>query len=261
LNPVFLLRLVLDCVAAGLLLFAFAYFWQGNAAHELAGAGMFLLVVVHNVFHLRWFNVPSKGPRERRSGFNTVLTYVLLAGMLALLSTSLVISETLFSNLRLDDDFMVRRIHAGIAYWLLIVVAIHLGLRWPLLMAVARRLLGVVEVNAARSAVLRLVAIGIAIQGVCSVLTLNLRSKLLFQMSLDWWNFEESVVGFFGHCTAIAGLCAFLTYYTMQWLQRRKREAAARDLAPREVASAPLLRALLVPRRPVPPRSTKATEN
>ena len=229
-NPVFLLRLVLDCIAAGLLLFAFAYFWQGNAAHELAGIGMFLLVVVHNVFHRRWFSAPVKGPRERRGQFNIAMTFVLLAGMLALLATSLVISETLFADLRLDNDFTARQIHAGIAYWLLIIVAIHLGLRWPLLMAVARKLLGIVEANAARAAVLRLIAIGIAVQGVCSVLTLNLRSRLLFQMSLDWWNFEESVVGFFGHCTAIAGLCMFLTHYTMQLLQRRKRKVAAERL-------------------------------
>jgi hypothetical protein len=234
LNPVFLLRLVLDCIAAGLLLFAFAYFWQGNASHEWAGISVFLLLVVHNMFHRRWFAaLPKQGQGERRGKFNIALTFVLLAGMLALLGTSLVISETLFANLRLDDDFTARQIHAGIAYWLLIIVAIHLGLRWPLLMGVARRLLGIVQVSAARTALLRLIAIGIAGQGACSALALNLRSRLLFQMSLDWWNFEESVAGFFGHCMAIMGLCMFLTYYTMQWLQRRKRMAAATNLAAR----------------------------
>lgn len=239
-KPVFLLRLVLDCIAAGLLLFAFAYFWQGNVAHELAGIGMFLLLVLHNMFHRRWFAARSKGPRERRGTFNITLTFLLLAGMLALLATSLVISETLFADLRLDDDFTARQIHAGIAYWLLIIVAIHLGLRWPQLMAVARKLLGIVETNAARAAVLRLIGISIAIQGVNSVLALNLRYRLLFQMSLDWWNFEQSVVGFFGHCMAIAGLCMFLTHYTMQWLQHRKRTAAARHLAAKGKAATEL---------------------
>ena len=86
-NPVFLLRLVLDCIAAGLLLFAFAYSWQGNSAHELAGIGMFLLLVVHNVFHRRWFSTFAK-PREPRGKFNLALTFVLLVGMLALLGTA-----------------------------------------------------------------------------------------------------------------------------------------------------------------------------
>lgn len=229
-SPVFLLRLVLDCIAAGLLLFAFAYFWQGNVSHEVAGASMFLLLVVHNVFHRRWFATLGGGPRARRGRFNIALTFVLLAGMLGLLGTSLVISETLFAGLRLDDDFTARQIHAGVAYWLLIIVAIHLGLRWPLLMGVARKLLGIVQPNTIRTAVLRLIALGIAAQGVGSVLALNLHSRLLFQMSLDWWNFEESVAGFFGHCTAVAGLCMFLTYYTMQWLNRRKCATAPRNL-------------------------------
>ena len=143
-NPVFLFRLVLDCIAVGLLLFAFAYFWQGNAAHELAGIGMFLLVVVHNVFHRRWFAALAKGPRASLGKFNIAVTLVLMATMLTLLVSSLVISETLFADLRLADDFTVRQFHASIAYWLLVVVAIHLGLRWPMLMAIARKQFGIV---------------------------------------------------------------------------------------------------------------------
>lgn len=222
----FLLRLVLDSVAAGLLLFAFAYFWQGNPSHEWAGISMFMLLIVHNAFHRRWFASLAQEPRAKRGKFNIALTLALLAGMLALLGTSMVISETLFAGLRLDDDFTLRRVHAGIAYWLLIVVAIHLGLRWPLLIAVASKLFGFRESNAVRTAVLRLAAAGIALQGVFSVLALNLPARLLFQISLDWWNFEESVAAFFLHCMAVAGLCMFLTHYSMHWVQRRMRRDA-----------------------------------
>lgn len=224
LNRVFLLRLALNGVAAGLLLFAFSYYWQGNAAHEVAGTAMFILLVVHGAFHRRWFvTLVKKRPNVQRSKFNIALTFVLLIGMFALLATSLVISETLFADFRLDNDFTARQIHVGIAYWLLLIVAIHLGLRWPLLMATVRRVFGLMEANAVRTAVLRLVATAIALQGVYSALALNLRYRLLFQMTLDWWSFEESVVGFFGHCLAVMGLCIFLVHYTMQWLGRIKR--------------------------------------
>lgn len=219
----FLLRLVLDSVVTGLLLFAFAYFWQGNASHEWAGIGMFMLLIVHNAFHRRWFASLAQEPRAKRGKFNIALTLVLLVGMLALLGTSLVISETLFAGLRLDDDFTLRRVHAGIAYWLLIVVSIHLGLRWPLLMAVARKLFGFKESNAVRTAILRLAAAGIALQGVFSALALKLPARLVFQLSLDWWNFEESVAAFFLHCMAVAGLGIFLTHYSMHWVQGRRR--------------------------------------
>lgn len=222
-NSVFLLRLVLDSVAAGLFLFAFAYFWQGNASHEWTGVGMFTLLILHNAFHRRWFASLAQEPRAKRGRFNIALTLVLLVGMLALLGTSMVISETLFADLRLDDDFTLRQVHAGIAYWLLIVVAIHLGLRWPLLMAVASKLFGFKGSNAVRTSILRVAAAGIALQGVFSALALNLPARLLFQLSLDWWNFEESVAAFFLHCMAIAGLCIFFMHYSMHWVRRRMR--------------------------------------
>jgi hypothetical protein len=66
-------------------------------------------------------------------------------------------------------------------------------------------------------------AVAIAIHGVWSSFELAVGTKLSMQMTLDWWNFEESVAGFFTHCLAIAGLYMCLTYYAMKWLQARKR--------------------------------------
>jgi hypothetical protein len=42
------------------------------------------------------------------------------------------------------------------------------------------------------------------------------------QVTLDWWNFEESVTGFFIHCIAIAGFYMAVTYYAMKWLQHQR---------------------------------------
>lgn len=211
-KPLFPLRLVLDGVAGGLLLFAFAYHWQGNAAHEWAGLAMLALVLVHNLFHRRWFT--ARSPRGR---LDKALNWSLLAGMLVLLVSSLLISETVFASLRLADDFTARQIHAGIAYWLLMIVAIHLGLRWQLLMALGRRLLGNPAPHAARTIALRVAAGLLAVQGAFSAGALDLCTRLAFQMSLDWWNFEESVAPFFGHCLAVMGLLIGMTYYLTRW--------------------------------------------
>ena len=54
---------------------------------------------------------------------------------------------------------------------------------------------------------------------------LGVGTKLSLQMTLDWWNFEEAVAGFFVHCIAIAGLYIFLTYYAMNVIQHRRRRA------------------------------------
>jgi hypothetical protein len=40
------------------------------------------------------------------------------------------------------------------------------------------------------------------------------------RMALDWWNFEESVAGFFVHCLAVASLYICATDYGMGGLRR-----------------------------------------
>jgi hypothetical protein len=218
-SRLFLSRLWLDGLTAALLLLGFAYWWLGNAVHELAGTAMFLLLIAHNLFNRRWWGGIARTRREPRSLFNVGITFALLTTMLALLVTSVLISHALSSFLPPWGGFTVRQIHTLAAYWALVIVAIHLGLRWPLLMGVARNLFGIREPNALRTLLLRAMAVAIAIHGVWSFLQLGLGTKLSMQMTLDWWNFEESVVGFFVHCAAVAGLVMVVTYYGLKLLQ------------------------------------------
>lgn len=96
-----------------------------------------------------------------------------------------------------------------------------------MLMGVARNLFGLSKPNAMRTTVLRAVATVIAVHGVWSAFELGLGTKLSMQTSLDWWNFEESVAGFFIHCAAVAGLAISVTYYGLKLLQRRAYTAHA----------------------------------
>lgn len=235
-NPVFLSRLVFDLIAAGLLIFGFSYWWLGNVAHEVAGTAMFLLLIAHNVFNRRWYGTVAKAQREPRTLFNIVVTFLLMLAMLALLVTSILISNALSGVMSPYAGFTVRQIHTLAAYWVLVIVSVHLGLRWPMLMGVARKLTGITQPNAIRTLALRTIAVVIALYGVWSSFELAIGTKLSMQMTLDWWNFEESVAGFFVHCLAIAGLYICLTYYTVKWLQRRKRGARSTAAMPEKVS-------------------------
>lgn len=228
-SRLFLARLWLDGLAAGLLLLGLAYWWLGNGVHEIAGTAMFLLLIAHNAFNRRWWGGIPRTQREPRSLFNLGMTFALLIAVLVLLGTSVLISKTLSPMLPPWSGFTVRQIHTLAAYWVLVIVAIHLGLRWPMLMGVARNLFGIRKPNALRTLALRMIASGVALYGVWSSAVLGLQGKLLMQMTLDWWNFEESVAGFFAHCVAVAGLFTFLTYYVMTWVQHRRRRPTQRE--------------------------------
>jgi hypothetical protein len=216
LSKIFRLRLVLDLIAFSLLLFGFSYWWLGNLSHEIAGTAFFVLLIAHNTFNRRWYGAIGRQAPDPRGLVNVISTSVLLTAMVALLVTSILISTALSGIFSAYGGFTVRQIHTLAAYWALIAAAIHLGLRWPMLMGLARNLCGIKGQSGLRTALLRIAAAAISLQGIRSSSELALDEKLTMQMSLDWWNFEESVVGFFLHCLAIVGLYATLTYYTMK---------------------------------------------
>ncbi|WP_159996364.1 DUF4405 domain-containing protein [Roseomonas sp. 18066] len=218
-------RMLLDLASAGLLVFGLSYWWLGNAAHELAGTAMFLLLILHNVFNRRWWGRLPRARREPRRLLDGAVTLLLLGGMLALLVTSVLISNALSGVLSAFGGFTLRQIHSLAAYWVLVIVAVHLGLRWPMIMAVARGLLGIETASRPRALALRLLAAAVAAQGVWSALVLGLAGRLSMQVSLDWWNFEESVAAFFLHCLAIMGLCVAVTHYGLQGCRRLARQA------------------------------------
>ena len=60
-------------------------------------------------------------------------------------------------------------------------------------------------------------------------------AALAMQTTLDWWNFEDAVAGFFVHCLAIVGLYIAVTYYAMRWTRHLGRDAMA---TPAKVRSA-----------------------
>lgn len=228
-NHLFHLRLALDLIAAGLLVFGLSYWWLGNVAHELAGTAMFLLIIVHNMFNRRWYGAIARTYPQPRSLFNIAATGLLAIAMLVLLLTSILISSALSGIMSAYGGFTVRQIHTLAAYWALIIVAVHLGLRWPVILAATRQLLRLPKAGKGRKLVLRLMGAAIAVQGIASSFALGLGDKLAMRMTLDWWNFGESVAGFFIHCIAIAGLYIFLTYYGTRWLQGRKAIPASAD--------------------------------
>ena len=90
--------------------------------------------------------------------------------MLSLLVTSVIISQTVFSFLPVGTSFTARQAHTVAAYGALLIVALHLGLQWSMIMGLVRGRLGFKANNrlACRGFFERL-ALGIAAYGVHSL--------------------------------------------------------------------------------------------
>ncbi|MGM5055587.1 MULTISPECIES: DUF4405 domain-containing protein [Rhizobium] len=215
----FVIRLVLDLTAAGLLFVALAYWWLDNTTHELIGTGMFILLVSHNVFNRRWWARLPKAARGRPS-FLTIASNISIAlAISALLVTSVLISRSVFAFLPLSGGRTAREIHILAAYWAFILAAVHLGLHWSMIMVVTGKLLRVGPPNAIRTACLRAVAGAIAAYGIHSLFVMGIGDRLMARPSIDFWDFQESTIGFFLHHIAILGAFACAAHYAAAWFR------------------------------------------
>ena len=221
-RPLFLLRLALDFLAAGLLLAALAYNWLGNLAHEVIGTSMFLLLISHNVFNRRWYGTIARGRREARTLITKVANLSLLASMLTLLVTSLIISQDVFSFLPLTSSVSARQIHTTAGYLALLLASIHLGLHWAMIMGVARTRSGITSTSDGRSFMLRALALLGSAYGLVSLVAADVRGKLLMQMSFDFGTLQvPAAVSLLQHA-AIIWLGACLGHYGTAIVRQRR---------------------------------------
>ncbi|SNB74373.1 MULTISPECIES: DUF4405 domain-containing protein [unclassified Agrobacterium] len=222
-SRIFRIRLLLDLLAVVLIIACLAYWWLDNLSHELFGTVLFALVIVHNVFNRRWYGGVAKRKMDAARFVNLLTIACLAIGMTVMFITSLLISRNIFPFMAIDGAFAVREMHMFAAYWVLLIVAIHLGTRWQVVMNVGRDLFGISDPNIYRTAALRLMALVIAAWGLKSCSEMALGTKLMLQYSLDMWDFNESSLGFFLNYGAIVGMFACGTHYGLRFARRPER--------------------------------------
>ncbi|WP_316859581.1 DUF4405 domain-containing protein [uncultured Cohaesibacter sp.] len=218
-----LFRLFFDFIATGLFVFALAFEWFGSLVHEIIGTIFFVLLIVHVACNRRWFASLTKVARNRHRLVVTLINLSLLVAAVALMVTSLMISRDLFAFFGMKGDFLARQIHTLSAYWMLMIVGIHLGMHWMMIMGVARELLNITTRNSMRTWLLRAVTVLASVYGIFAFLEMNMGSKLVLHFTFSYWDFKANWVGFFVNYGSIIWLYAAIGHYGNTKLLAKRR--------------------------------------
>lgn len=207
-------KLALDLGAMILILLSFAYPVTGNVVHEGLGFSLLVLFVAHNlVLNRAWYRCLSKGKYGRRRNTGIAINLLLLVATLILLVSGAINSRLIAEVLGMAGDVLPREVHTTAAYWFLVLMSVHLGMHWRLIMTEARKLFGFSPALGWRLALARLVAASIAGYGITAAFERNLWARLVAYFSFDYWGFGQSVWGHFGQYLAIVGVFVFLAHY------------------------------------------------
>jgi len=207
---------------AALLLLSLAYWWLDNGPHEIFGTAMFGLLAWHLYTNRRWFLKLRVGRYDARRWAVVAIHAWLALNIAGLLVTSVLISRSLLSFIGLTDNVRVIEFHWFSAYWVAMIVAVHIGSHWARVMTAARTVFKL-SPSRIRTGLLQCVSVILLVLGGWSFSVLGVSTKLMFGYSLDFWDFTASVTPFFAHWTAVVAAVAVLSHYGMVLLRSTGR--------------------------------------
>ncbi len=220
-NRKLIFRLIIDFSMTILLLFAFAYQLTGNTGHEIVGTAMLVLFIFHNFINLGWYKTLFKGKYPIARIINISTNILLLLDMVILMISGIMVSQKVFSFLSIDTDFLATQIHASAAYWGLILISIHLGNHWNMMLNGVNKMLGN---NKKISLLLGSIGILIALYGIKASFEMDIGSKLFLQSAFSYWDFEKFPIRFFMNYLAIMGLYICITHYALKVFKELKKQ-------------------------------------
>lgn len=125
--------------AALALLFLMGYPWWGDVAHEWAGAGMFALFIAHHILNAGWWRSLGKGRYTPARVLQLVIDLLVLLAMLGLMVSGVMLSNHVFAFLPISGGMsFARLLHMASVYWGFVLLSLHLGLHWNMILGMVR---------------------------------------------------------------------------------------------------------------------------
>ncbi len=221
-KPKIAVKLTADLGMTLALLFLMGYQFWGESAHEWVGAGMFLLFILHHVLNLNWHRRIFQGKYTPLRVLTLCVDIGVLLAMLALMYSGIVMSRHAFAFLSIEHGMaLARRLHILGAYWGFLLMSIHLGLHWNMILSMLKRQLRL-KPSKAGSTVLFLACAAVAAYGVYVFISRDLASYLFLKSEFVFLDYNESKLLFYGDYLALMGLCIFIAHYGSRQLIRKE---------------------------------------
>lgn len=147
---------------------------------------------------------------------------LVLLAMLALMYSGIVMSRHVFAFLPIESGMaFARKLHILGAYWGFILMSLHLGLHWNMLLGMLRKQIKL-PVSRTRNTALFLVSAVIAAYGVYVFISRNFATYLFLQSEFVFLDYSEPNLLFYLDYLALMGLCVFIAHYASKLFRRKK---------------------------------------
>ena len=223
-KPKAVAKVVLDVLMTLALLFLMGYQFWGDAAHEWAGTGMFLLFILHHLLNRKWHQNLFRGRFTFARILSLALNLLLFLAMLGLMASGLLLSNHVFAFLHLHGGVgFARLLHMAASHWGFVLMALHLGLHWGMFVGLAGKALRLRQPSRLRRVLLPVLSGVVAAYGAAVFIRRDLPTYMLVRTRFVFLDFGEPVLLFYLDYLAMLGTFVFLAHYGMQFVRKAGR--------------------------------------
>ena len=210
-RPKAVIKIAVDVFMTLALLFLRGYAFWGDVAHEWAGAGMFLLFLLHHILNGNWYKSLFKGGYTPLRVFRLMGDVLVFLAMIGLMVSGIMLSNYVFSFLNIRGGMsFARLLHMAASHWGFVLMALHLGLHWSMLLGMAGKVMKVRQTSRLRKVLLSIVGAGIAVYGLMVFIRRDLLTYMLLKTQFVFLDFSEPIPLFYLDYLAMMGAFIFL---------------------------------------------------
>lgn len=206
------IKKVIDVLMTVSLLFLMGYQFWGEKAHEWIGAGIFLLFIAHQILNWNWYKNLFRGKYTPVRVFQTVVNVLTLLSMLVQMYSGIVLSRYVFDFLPIESGLaLARQLHILGSYWGFILIGLHLGLHWNIVIGTVKRKQN--RSHRSLGLICFFTGLAVALYGLSVFIRRDFLTYMLLKSKFVFLDYEESKFIFYLDYLAFMGMCIFISHY------------------------------------------------
>ena len=141
--------------------------------------------------------------------------------MLCLGFSGIVMSRHVFAELSIHGPMATARtMHRAASYWGFVLMSIHLGFHWSMILGMFGRFWDEKKMPAVSVWLMRFIAVFIAGYGAYCFHKNNIDSYMFLKQEFVFFDFEQSAVSVFAEYISMMGLWVFVSFYAVKGIRK-----------------------------------------
>ena len=150
-----------------------------------------------------------------------MINLLLFLVMIGQMISGIMLSRHVFAFLPIDGGMsFARLLHMVATYWGFVLMALHLGLHWNMVLGRLGRGLRIIQSSRIKNITAKTVGIIIAFYGIYVFVRRDLLTYMFLRTQFVFMDFGESVFLFYLDYLAMMGCFIFIAHYLSKWLKK-----------------------------------------